>query len=154
MKSKRGDKVGFVTLDDRSARIEVSLFADAYQAAQSLLQKDALLVVEGEVAQDDFSGGLRMRAKRVMSLEEARTSLLESVRIRMNTQQHGPECLSNLAGLLQKHKGGCAVTIDFQRPDAAALLRLGEEWKVEPADELVQSLRDQLGTDCVSLHYR
>ncbi len=154
MKSKRGDKVGFVTLDDRSARIEVSLFADAYQAAQSLLQKDALLVVEGEVAQDDFSGGLRMRAKRVMSLEEARTSLLESVRIRMNTEKHGPECLGNLAGLLQKHKGGCAVTIDFQRPDAAALLRLGEEWKVEPADELVQSLRDQLGTDCVSLHYR
>ena len=38
--------------------------------------------------------------------------------------------------------------------DAAALLRLGEEWKVEPADDLVQSLRDQLGKDSVSLHYR
>ncbi|WP_150302682.1 DNA polymerase III subunit alpha [Pseudomonas saliphila] len=154
MKSKRGDKVGFVTLDDRSARIEVSLFAEAFQAAQSLLQKDALLVVEGEVAQDDFSGGLRMRAKRVMSLEDARTNLLDSVRIRMDTQRHGPDCLSHLAGLLQKHKGGCAVTIDFQRCDATALLKLGDNWKVEPADELVQSLRDQLGKDSVSLHYR
>ncbi|HDZ56159.1 MAG TPA: DNA polymerase III subunit alpha [Pseudomonas xinjiangensis] len=154
MKSKRGDKVGFVTLDDRSARIEVSLFAEAYQAAQSLLQKDALLVVEGEVAQDDFSGGLRMRAKRVMSLEEARTTLLDSVRIRMDARQHGPECLSRLAGLLQKHKGECPVTIDFQRSDAVALLKLGDQWKVEPADELVQSLRDQLGKDSVSLHYR
>ncbi|WP_304641395.1 DNA polymerase III subunit alpha [Pseudomonas sp.] len=154
MKSKRGDKVGFVTLDDRSARIEVSLFAEAFQAAQSLLQKDALLVVEGEVAQDDFSGGMRVRAKRVMSLEEARTALLDSVRISMNSALHGEDCLTRIAGLLKKHRGGCSVTIDFQRPDAAALLRLGDDWRVEPADELVQCLRDQLGKDSVSLHYR
>ena len=154
MKSKRGDKVGFVTLDDRSARVEVSLFAEAYQAAQSLLQKDALLVVEGEVAVDDFSGGMRVRAKRVMSLEEARTSLLDSVRINLDTRRHGPDCLNRLAGVLQKYKGECAVTIEVQRPDALAMLRLGEAWRVEPADDLVQTLRDQLGKGSVSLHYR
>tara|TARA_R110000751_G_scaffold110576_1_gene208252 strand:- start:160 stop:3684 length:3525 start_codon:yes stop_codon:yes gene_type:complete len=154
MRSKRGDKVGFVTLDDRSARIEVSLFAEAYQNAQALLQKDALLVVEGEVAQDDFSGGLRMRAKRVMSLEDARTSLLDSVRVRLDTQRHGDDALGKIAALLQKYRGGCAVTVELQRPDACALLRLGEQWRVEPADDLVQSLRDQLGKDSVSLDYR
>ena len=154
MKSKRGDKVGFVTLDDRSARVEVSLFAETYQAAQSLLQKDALLVVEGEVAVDDFSGGMRVRAKRVMSLEEARTSLLDSVRINLDTSRHGPECLGRLAGVLQQYKGDCAVTIKLQRPDAQAMLRLGEAWRVEPADDLVQALRDQLGKGSVSLHYR
>jgi DNA polymerase-3 subunit alpha len=154
MKSKRGDKMGFVTLDDRSARIEVSLYAEAYQAAQALLQKDALLVVEGEVSQDDFSGGLRMRVKRVMSLEDARTTLLDSVRISLDTSRHGPESLSHIASLLKKHPGNCAVTVDLQRPDSAAELRLGETWQVEPADDLVQGLRDQLGKDSVSLHYR
>jgi DNA polymerase-3 subunit alpha len=154
MKSKRGDKMGFVTLDDRSSRIEVSLYAEAYQSAQALLQKDALLVVEGEVSQDDFSGGLRMRVKRVMSLEDARTTLLDSVRISLDTSRHGPESLGKIASILQKHPGHCAVTIDLQRPDAAAELRLGETWRVEPADDLVQGLRDQLGKDSVSLHYR
>lgn len=154
MRSKRGDKVGFVTLDDRSARIEVSLFAEAFQTAQALLQKDALLVIEGEVAIDDFSGGMRMRAKRVMSLEEARTSLLDSVRINLNTQLHSPACLSGVASILQQYKGDCAVTVELQRPDAQATLRLGESWRVEPADDLVQTLRDQLGKDSVSLHYR
>ena len=110
MKSKRGDKMGFVTLDDRSSRIEVSLYAEAYQSAQALLQKDALLVVEGEVSQDDFSGGLRMRVKRVMSLEDARTTLLDSVRISLNTSRHGPESLGKIASILQKHPGHCAVT--------------------------------------------
>ena len=154
MKNKRGDKVGFVTLDDRSARIEASLFAEAFQEAQALLQKDALLVVEGEVAVDDFSGGLRMRAKRVMSLEEARTGLLDSVRITLESGRHGADALQRMAGLLKQYAGSCAVSIDLQRPDASAELRLGDEWRVEPADELVQHLRDQLGKDCVSLHYR
>lgn len=84
MKNKKGDKMGFVTLDDRSGRIEASLFSEAFAAAQSLLQTDALVVVEGEVSQDDFSGGLRLRAKRVMSLEEARTGLAESLRMKLH----------------------------------------------------------------------
>ncbi len=154
MKNKRGDKVAFVTLDDRSARIEASLFSEAYAAAQALLQKDALLVIEGEVALDDFSGGMRLRAKRVMSLEEARTALLDSVRIRLDTQRHGPDSLGKVATLLQQHRGECSVSVELQRPDAQALLRLGDDWCVEPADDLVQSLRDQLGKDSVSLHYR
>ncbi|MDC6700659.1 OB-fold nucleic acid binding domain-containing protein, partial [Leclercia adecarboxylata] len=83
MKNKKGDKMGFITLDDRSGRIEASLFAEAFNTAQALLQTDALVVVEGEVSNDDFSGGLRLRAKRVMSLEEARTGLAESLRVKV-----------------------------------------------------------------------
>ncbi|MGA4817420.1 OB-fold nucleic acid binding domain-containing protein [Pseudomonas aeruginosa] len=79
MKNKKGDKMGFVTLDDRSGRIEASLFSEAFAAAQSLLQTDALVVgSRARSARDDFSGGLRLRAKGVMSLEEARTGLAEA----------------------------------------------------------------------------
>ena len=59
------------------------MFAEAFNSAQALLQTDALVVVEGEVSNDDFSGGLRLRAKRVMSLEEARTGLAESLRVKV-----------------------------------------------------------------------
>src|SRR3546814_4346089 len=80
--------MGFITLDDRSGRIEASLFADAFASNQALLQSDALVVVEGEVSNDDFSGGLRLRAKRVMSLEEARTGLAESLRLKEIGRAH------------------------------------------------------------------
>jgi DNA polymerase-3 subunit alpha len=86
MKNKKGDKMGFITLDDRSGRIEASLFADAFHSAQSLLQTDAMVVVEGEVSNDDFSGGLRLRVKRVMSMEDARTNLAESLRLKLHTR--------------------------------------------------------------------
>jgi DNA polymerase III subunit alpha len=50
------------------------------------LQTDAMVVVEGEVSNDDFSGGLRLRVKRVMSMEDARTSLAESLRLKVKTR--------------------------------------------------------------------
>ncbi|SEI75225.1 DNA polymerase-3 subunit alpha [Azotobacter beijerinckii] len=154
MKNKKGDKMGFITLDDRSARIEASLFADAFAGAQALLQTDALVVVEGEVSNDDFSGGLRLRAKRVMSLEEARTGLAESLRLQVASPALGGDRLRWLAELCRRHPGACPITLDYTGPDARALLQFGEAWRIDPADSLIQALRDQFGKDNVFLHYR
>nr|WP_298114902.1 DNA polymerase III subunit alpha [uncultured Pseudomonas sp.] len=154
MKNKKGDKMGFITLDDRSGRIEASLFAEAFNSAQALLQTDALVVVEGEVSNDDFSGGLRLRAKRVMSLEEARTGLAESLRLKVASSALQGDRLRWLAELCSRHRGACPITMDYSCDDARAQLQFGESWRIEPADSLIQALRDQFGRDNVFLHYR
>ncbi|WP_434456371.1 DNA polymerase III subunit alpha [Stutzerimonas urumqiensis] len=154
MKNKKGDKMGFITLDDRSGRIEASLFADAFASAQALLQTDALVVVEGEVSNDDFSGGLRLRAKRVMSLEEARTGLAESLRVRVVRDALQGERLRWLADVCGRFRGACPITMEYTGADARALLQFGENWRIDPADNLIQTLRDQFGRDNVFLQYR
>ncbi|HUE91357.1 DNA polymerase III subunit alpha [Pseudomonas sp.] len=154
MKNKKGDKMGFITLDDRSGRIEASLFAEAFNSAQALLQTDALVVVEGEVSNDDFSGGLRLRAKRVMSLEDARTGLADSLRLRVASEALKGDRLRWLAELCGRHRGACPITVDYSGADAKAQLQFGESWRIEPADSLIQTLRDQFGRDNVFLHYR
>ncbi|MDP2445778.1 DNA polymerase III subunit alpha, partial [Pseudomonas sp.] len=154
MKNKKGDKMGFITLDDRSGRIEASLFAEAFNSAQALLQTDALVVVEGEVSNDDFSGGLRLRAKRVMSLEEARTGLADSLRLKVASSALQGDRLRWLADLCGRHRGACPITVDYSGSDAKAQLQFGEAWRIEPADSLIQALRDQFGRDNVFLHYR
>jgi DNA polymerase-3 subunit alpha len=154
MKNKKGDKMGFITLDDRSGRIEASLFADSFQAAQSLLQTDAMVVVEGEVSSDDFSGGLRLRAKRVMSLEEARTGLAESLRLTVHSEALKGDRLRWLGDLCRKHRGACPITLDYTGQEAKALLQFGEAWRIDPADSLIQALRDQFGRENVFLQYR
>jgi DNA polymerase-3 subunit alpha len=108
--------MGFITLDDRSGRIEASLFADAFHSAQSLLQTDAMVVVEGEVSNDDFSGGLRLRVKRVMSMEDARTNLAESLRLKLQTQDLKGDQLRWLGELFKRHRGACPITMEYVRP--------------------------------------
>jgi len=154
MKNKKGDKMGFITLDDRSGRIEASLFAEAFNSAQALLQTDALVVVEGEVSNDDFSGGLRLRAKRVMSLEEARTGLADSLRLKVASSALQGDRLRWLAELCGRHRGACPITVDYSGSEAKAQLQFGDDWRIEPADSLIQALRDQFGRDNVFLHYR
>ena len=154
MKNKKGDKMGFITLDDRSGRIEASLFAEAFNAAQALLQTDAMVVVEGEVSNDDFSGGLRLRAKRVMSLQEARTGLAESLRIKVVSDMLKGDRLRWLGELCQRHRGECPISLDYTGSEAKAVLQFGDAWRIDPADGLIQALRDQFGRDNVFLNYR
>ncbi|MEG0968846.1 MAG: DNA polymerase III subunit alpha [Pseudomonas sp.] len=154
MKNKKGDKMGFVTLDDRSGRIEASLFADAFMAAQALLQTDAMVVVEGEVSNDDFSGGLRLRVKRVMSMEDARTNLAESLRLKVHSDALKGDRLTWLGELFKRHRGACPITMEYTGSDAKAMLQFGESWRIDPADGLIQALRDQFGRENVFLQYR
>ncbi len=72
MVTKRGNRIGICTLDDRSGRLEVMLFTDALEKFQHLLEKDRILIVSGQVSFDDFSGGLKMTARDVMDIDEAR----------------------------------------------------------------------------------
>ncbi|WP_434770948.1 DNA polymerase III subunit alpha [Pseudomonas entomophila] len=154
MKNKKGDKMGFVTLDDRSGRIEASLFAEAFMAAQTLLQNDAMVVVEGEVSNDDFSGGLRLRVKQVMTMEDARTRLAESLRLKVAHEALRGDRLHWLGELINRHRGACPITLEYTGSDAKAMVQFGDSWTIDPGDGLIQTLRDQFGRENVFLQYR
>ncbi|MEK7758840.1 MAG: OB-fold nucleic acid binding domain-containing protein, partial [Pseudomonadota bacterium] len=49
MQTRRGDRMAFVTLDDRTGRLELAVFSELYERHRDLLAKDTLLVVEGQV---------------------------------------------------------------------------------------------------------
>ena len=153
MRNKRGDKMAFVTLDDRTGRIEVSLFADSFNQFQHLLTKDSLIVVEAEVSYDDYSGSLRARAKNVMSINDARARFSQGMMIQLTREQCNEGVSKRLTSLLSEYRGNSPVVIDYQRPDAIASLKLGEDWKVKADDELLQRLRELLGRRSVGITY-
>ena len=59
-----------------------------------------------------------------------------------------------LGDLLKRHRGACPVTMEYTGSDAKAMLQFGETWRIDPADGLIQALRDQFGRDNVFLQYR
>ncbi|WP_010323529.1 DNA polymerase III subunit alpha [Marinobacterium stanieri] len=155
-KTKKGDTLCFLTLDDRSARMEITLFGDVFDAARSLINKDAVLVVEGEVAQDDYNGGLKVRASKVMSMAQVRTGAARCVEILCDRNQLGRQQMKQLGDTLKAHRSvllKLPVALNYQREDAAARLWLDESWAVEPGDDLLLQLKSQFGNDNVSLCY-
>ena len=160
MKNKRGDNMAFVTLDDRTARIEITLFADAYEENREKITKDAILVVEGQVTFDDYSGQLKVRGKGVKTLLEARQSRVKALQIKLNAEDfngvNGPQGFTqNLRQLLEPCLSGgqCPIAVNYQSADATGQLLLGEQWRVQPSDELIERLKDRFGPAAVTLKY-
>ncbi|WP_281647927.1 DNA polymerase III subunit alpha [Parendozoicomonas sp. Alg238-R29] len=153
MKNKRGDKMGFLTLDDRSGRIEVSVFSDTFAKHQHLLVKDTLVVVEGEVSFDDYSGSIKANARKVMSLVEARSQYVKELEVGMDEADCSGNFTASLQKLLSDHAGSTPVVIQFEKDDAKGRIQLGDDWGISPGDELVQLLRDRYGKERVKVLY-
>jgi DNA polymerase-3 subunit alpha len=157
MKSRKGEIIAFLTLDDRSGRVEVSVFGDLLDQNRDKLVKDAVIVVKGSTAVDDYTGGVRMRANEVYNLVDARENNLTKLKVNICNQSISDDFSSELASILSPFKGlggaGCRVAVEYARADARAEVILGEEWRVKPDDELIQNLRDRYGADQVHLDY-
>mgnify|MGYP001255373907 CR=1 FL=1 len=155
MKTKRGDSMAFVTLDDRSGRIEVAAFADTYAAYRDKLNKDAMLVIEGVISHDDYSGGLKMRADTVADLGEARLARAQAINIVWSHAELAANSVQQLKDALKPHsQGNCTVGLQYERPDCAGQLWLGPSWKVKPTDDLLMHLRGLYGQEKVRVIYR
>ncbi|MCK5894754.1 MAG: DNA polymerase III subunit alpha [Endozoicomonadaceae bacterium] len=153
MKNKRGDKMGFITLDDRSGRIEVSIFSEVFTKHQHLLVKDTLVIVEAEISMDDYSGCQKAVAKKVLSLVEARSHYAKEIEIVINRADCCTSFEQRLQQVFTDHNGQTPISIQYERVDARAKIRLGDQWQVSPHDELLQKLRGQFGKDRVNIVY-
>jgi DNA polymerase-3 subunit alpha len=154
LKNKRGDSFAFITLDDKSGRLELSVWADQFDMYRSILNKDALLVVKGAVSEDSFTGGLKMVAESVQSIYEARCSKLEKLRISVSKSDIGNGWVKDFESSLGEYKdGSCPIVLEYSHPTAAGQFSLGDQWRVHPKDELITRLKDQFGSTNVNLDY-
>lgn len=159
MKTKRGDNMAFVTLDDRTGRIEVAVFADVYNQCRDLLLKDGLLVITGQVSYDDYSGMLKMRSDNIRLLADVRQEKARELCLELESGALPANFIRQISELLEPYRttpqkeARCPIVIDYRRSNAKAQLRLGQSWNIRPEDELLQRLRDNYGSAKVKLVY-
>ncbi|MDW6093617.1 DNA polymerase III subunit alpha [Vibrio rhizosphaerae] len=154
MTTKRGSRIGILTLDDRSGRLEAMLFSDALEQYAELLEKDKILVLNGQVSFDDFNGGLKMTVREVMDLDSAREKYAKSLSLSITQTQIDEPFFERFSRILEPHRSGSVpIHIYYQRVDARAKLTLGTEWRVTPNDTLLDELKQLLGPGQVELEF-
>jgi len=152
--------MGTVVLDDRSGRIEVTLFSEAYDTFKDLLVNDHILVVAGNLSHDEYRGGLTIRADQVMEFEQARGIYASSIVLDVDwefiaAKYESPSAfIKELETLCSPYReGACELRINYRSPHATGLLVLNESWRLQPADELLRRLSRLLGNDRVKVKY-
>ncbi|BCO18096.1 DNA-directed DNA polymerase [Alteromonas sp. KC3] len=154
MTNKRGRRWAIVTLDDKSARIDVRFFPDMYEQFESVLETDRILLIKGQVSFDDFSGGNTITARDVMDIVQAREKNARALALNIDTQMLEPKKMSQMQSILQAFNGGsCPVQLVVTHPDAEVTLACGAKWYVTPEDQLLHDLKQCLGEKAVSILY-
>jgi DNA polymerase-3 subunit alpha len=144
---RRPNRVTLI-LDDRSARLEVSLYEEIFQQHRDIIVKDAILIVDGTLRFDDFIEGWRLQAKSLMDIDRARERFARRLWLRWPEEFDGPQGLNRFEQMLRPYlRGPCGVSVAVNRRDYLGRLNLADTWSVRPSRELLDKLTALVGRD-------
>lgn len=143
--TKRGDRMGFMSLDDKTARLEVVMRPAVYEAIKETIRDDMVVMVHGEVSEDTFNGGIKLSAEQIVSLAEARVEKASAIKLKAAGASVTPNRIQELKVLLATYQKetGLPIVIDYQNGIAQAQLETAEAMRYFPDDELLEMLKSQ-----------
>lgn len=154
LKTKKDQPMMVATLADEQAQCDITLFNEVIEQARDILEVDQLVCVEGEITDDQYTGGQRLLAKQVLTLEQLQAYKTQSWSIYLHQDTCTPELIGKLSELLQAYtQGHCQVQVYYQHAQATVSLRLASSWQVQPQTELLERLNTLLAKP-VDIEYR
>ena len=149
----------FVTLDDRSARIEVRVPPKIFQEIEEIVQKDLIWVVDGGIAYDDFNNGIKIRAAKVQLLEDYRFAHARALHIKLNDIQSNKNVATKVETLISdldgyRSQNAMPVVFHLQYEDYLYELKTNGQWSVMPSEQCLLALEKCLDKDDFYLEYQ
>lgn len=148
-----------ITLDDGTARIEVSCNHERFQRYKDIVRLEQVVVIEGEIYEREGFDRPMARLSKAFSLNEIRQKRAQSIQIRMPYDLMTKSLAKDMQNILLPYCNvdmcqhiGIQLLID--QSFATAELHLGAQWKVAPLDELLGKLRDYFGKDAIYIEYQ
>ena len=154
MRNSFRGREAFVTLDDRSGRVDVRVVPDMLAQIEPIVQKDLVWVVDGGIAYDDFNNGIKLRASRIQLLDDFRAEHARALHITLNG--HGEREVDAIISVLDKHKSTDALPVVFhmRREDYEYQLRTNGGWSLKPDEQCLLELQRCLDASEFYFEYR
>ena len=155
MQTKTGIPWAIVTLDDKSGRLEAKLFSESYERARALIAEDKVLVLEGEVYDDEYTQKPSMTVRNTWDIAGARERFAQRLEIQIDATRAASGFVDKLTGMLRDFgPGHCTVVVEYRNGHATVRAAMGEQYKVSPRDELLHRLKQLDGCDKVDVVYQ
>jgi DNA polymerase-3 subunit alpha len=149
---RRNQRGHFIAIEDHSGRLDAFLSNEAYATYADLMEKDTIVVIEGNVVADDFTGSYRITANHIMSLADAKARFASGVSIAVS----GPDknLCADLSATFSPYRNGKApVYLHYRNQRARVSLELGRDWNVKPCEELIAALNELQAVKQAALRY-
>lgn len=137
--NKKGKKMAFLSLEDHTGSLEVAIFSDTYEEAESPIHSDQPIVIQGEISQDKHTGNPSIQAKKVQLLSDLQCQRIAWLTLKPCLKQCSDVLM--LQGLLKPFTPGrVPVRISLQHHGIEGSLQLSQEWNISLSPETRQAL--------------
>ncbi len=105
-------------------------------------------------------GSVALRASRILTVDEARQRFSRVLHLDFSRAQLPEDFSLRLKHVVENHRAAhqvttqeCPIVLSYQHAGAVAKIALGEKWRVQVCESLLQSLAQSFGQDRVTLKY-
>ena len=110
-----------------------------------------ILIADGELGEDKFTGGVRLTVTGLSRVSEARARF--SKYLLLNLTPDDVTQFEPLRTLLGQYPGSCAIQIKYKNGSAEQILPLAPQFGVLPEDNLLDALMQLLSAESVRVCY-
>src|SRR5215831_2813427 len=150
MRTKKGDAMAVIQLEDWDGIVEVLVFPDAYVKAQRLLETDAPLFVKGKLDNDEAN--IKILASDIYPMERVKEVLSRTVTIHIDVAAAPTDVAELLQPVIDEKRGPAEIIFELEFPGRyTALVRPNPYVKISPDREFVEAVERITGSNTVRL---
>jgi DNA polymerase-3 subunit alpha len=155
MTTKRGDRMVFFTIDDRSGRQEIVLFAEKFQLFRELLITDTIVVISGELGLDYYSGNARINVDTIYDLDGARNRFAKRLELQVNYKQINHDFIQDFKTLIEPFRegGACPLNYRYTGEQASSVIILADQWQIKLSQELLARIETLTQSPCKVIYH-
>lgn len=149
IKTKKGDIMAFVTLEDLAGSIELTIFSDLYRSAAALLKSEKPLLIKGKLTIEGETKRTII-VNEIMPLEDAGVALRGDIHVKCVISKIGGDEIEKLQTIIKNNPGKSQVYIHIIIPDSSeTVISLGKNYGINPSQLCISEIESVLGKNCV-----
>ncbi|MFC1866968.1 DNA polymerase III subunit alpha [Thermodesulfobacteriota bacterium] len=135
-KTKRGDRMAILSLEDQTGSTQVILFPDVFNNYSQFLKSDDPLLISGVAEVDGNSS--KVITKGIDSLEALRQKSIRTIELGLNQERVTRELLEEIRDVFFKYPGECSVMFRMgMGKEKEFLIAANQHYRVLPCDEIL-----------------
>ncbi len=152
-KTKRGDPMAFLTLDDVEGQVDTLVLGKSYTESVEWLGVDSIVLVRGRLDHQE-RGQTKLVAQEVERFEPTEDEVARARQARapqpiilsVHAGEFGPSLVDELKAVFEHFPGDCEVTLEMETREGTRRLRFGDGYRVRPSAALRAELDALLGS--------
>ncbi len=148
IRTKKGEPMAFVTLEDMHGTVEITVFSSLYAEIVPLLVEDNPVLVQGEVQRDEKS--LKILADSAITMDKAEETWTADIHLNLDASGVERQQLQQLYDIIKRHPGSCRVYLhlrDSEKTDT--IIALPESLRLKAGVKLTREIQALLGHNAI-----